>query len=411
MSDLLRGIGVIIDDQIFAKSDEDVIKKIKKKIEDSGIPLVLYDKLPSLDTLKHLNSASFFILDWKLDPVTASSENEMPVVSSGSQLTQQIRESVIKFLVKIRDECFAPVFIFSNESSEDIKNVLKSNGVWTGCAGEDFILVKGKTQFKVVKTVENWIKRTPSVYVSHKCRKAFIDAQGKMFADLRSKHPFWPSILWKGYKDDGDSPAHAMRDLLLRNLVGRLASFEMDETAVLKARHKSASSDVKKIVESAILIPKDSLPQRSAGCGDIFKKDNEYLLNIRCDCDCVPREGNEHPTLYLLRGNAFEKQKGENPFNKKYGIVQIRNNCHYLYPVDGGAAVKFFFSEITQKSLQKLEKNGFSRIGRLTAPHLTDIRQRFAQWLQREAYPKIPPELLMMKSSSCNNSKGENGHE
>jgi len=133
------------------------------------------------------------------------------------------------------------------------------------------------------------------------------------------------------------------------------------------------------------------------GCGDLFRNQDAdgalYRLNIRSDCDCIDRDGKpEKVVLYLLHGHVVPEVALSKPeiFSDTTGFIRPMHQA-YVFPVDGGKCVSFSFRDIKRTTVADLKTAGADRIGRLTAPHVTDVRQRYSQWLQREGLPKVPP--------------------
>ena len=199
----------------------------------------------------------------------------------------------------------------------------------------------------------------------------------------------------------------------------------MSKMALIKNRIKARKGLVKQdvlrgILELSVVIPNDSLPSLQLGCGDLFRKKDKYILVISCDCDCInhakrPSESSANVVVcdetgpYVLQQNqdtrspvavlngsrvttkTFENSK--KIFTVKYGFAQPRDRA-YLFPVDGGRCLSFQFGSLGMRTVTEIENEGFKRIGRVCAPYITDIRQRNAQWLQREGFPKIPKEAV-----------------
>jgi len=65
-------------------------------------------------------------------------------------------------------------------------------------------------------------------------------------------------------------------------------------------------------------------------------------------------------------------------------------NRAFVFPVDGGKCLAIKFADLVPMSVKEIREKGIERIGRLTSPHLTDIRHRYSNWLHREGFPKIP---------------------
>lgn len=100
---------------------------------------------------------------------------------------------------------------------------------------------------------------------------------------------------------------------------------------------------------------------------------------------------NDNVMLYLLNGRVVDEEElcKDEVFNEQFGFSRPMNRA-YLFPIDHGKCVAFNFCDIKKVKVRDLANEGSVRIGRVTAPHITDIRQRYSLWLQREGLPKVP---------------------
>ena len=156
------------------------------------------------------------------------------------------------------------------------------------------------------------------------------------------------------------------------------------------------------------MVPDEYLNEGQFGCGDLFHKREKkngkwkerYWLLISCDCDCIDHSSQDATTgggadVALLPASIVSNSalKKRTVFNPAYGFDQPKDRA-YLFPVNGGKGLCLLFSKMAMKSINSLLADGYERIGRVCAPYITDVRQRNAQWLQREGFPKIPVEAV-----------------
>ena len=122
-------------------------------------------------------------------------------------------------------------------------------------------------------------------------------------------------------------------------------------------------------------------------CGDLFKvADNKFLVNIRPDCDCIPRNGKvEAVKLYCVEG----KNLNDIQVRKKYeqGHFQERVWESVAFSVYQQKTIRFDFRKFCVKEYSELKDR---RIGRLLHPYVTRIQQRYTSYLQRQGLPRIP---------------------
>lgn len=432
VNSLIRGVGVVIDDHVFdwiskdaadrcaesfakkgvPKKDVALIKseyrnnhkddivRIVDAFEKAGIPLVKYDKVPDNieNVISNINQAAFVLVDWTFHDVDFD-EDGNPIKSLGVEDNDQ--EYLIKFIKSVLELCVVPIFVFCNEPS-DARNKL------TAALGEEStsrLLIKRKSSVvsRVVETIENWYKSSPSTYVLKVWDNIYHGARFTMFRDFSKASPYWPSSLYKAYDSDDDDPGSAFTELLLRNLRGRMLNVSLGEEHMTRKRARCANSTIRSVLELSVITPAESLAKDGYGCGDLYVcQDVEgplYQLNVRCDCDLCH---SDNPDFLLLNGREVDLPdvRKNKLFSTKDGFVRPLN-CAYVFPVNNGKCVCFKFNDykrVKAKAFLKQTQGSPSAqpklLGRMLPPYITDIRQRNAQWMQREGFPKIPHQAL-----------------
>lgn len=452
---LIRGVGVVIDDHVFdlisknaadrcaeslakkgvAKKDVALIKRENRNrykddivrivgvLEKAGIPLVKYDKIP--DDLEgligNISDAAFVLVDWSFHKIEVDEDGRPSPQSMG--IDEDNQKYVIEFIDRVLKLCVVPVFVFCNEPNDAKRKLTQKLG--ENAVKKVLIMGKASVTQKVVQIIRDWYLSSPSTYVLKKWDNVYHDARGKMFCDFAQRSSSWPVPLFKAYEKDGDNPSSALTELLIRNLRGRMANMPLIRNRLRSGSESPSREVLRNVLELFVMIPDASLPETLLGCGDLFKKSDKYLLVISCDCDCINHSkapsmcssglagnhGNENNKVAVLDGEAIPNDKspvivlkgtrvsnkkletGNEIFNPKYGFALPRDRA-YLFPADGGRCLCFTFGGLSLKSHQQILQDGFKRIGRVCAPYITDIRQRNAQWLQREGFPKIPKEAV-----------------
>ena len=154
--ELFKGIGVIIDNNINKVDSTDRIIKIKNYLENKHFPVLKYEELPSDDEILNFHSISFIVLDWNLVG------NEI-----GVEIPQAAVNDNIHFIKELKKVCFAPIFIFTNESTDEIINILRNKDLYSDNA--NYIFVENKANIKSGKIlfslISKWLSTTPSIYV------------------------------------------------------------------------------------------------------------------------------------------------------------------------------------------------------------------------------------------------------
>lgn len=389
---LMSGIAVVIDDAL-NKDGEETADKIFQIIENFEnqweIPFYKANKIPADKICNNLlQSAAFVLLDWKLWPGNAS------------QLQDSGIKANINFLKNAKDY-FVPVFIFTNESPDDVINALPPDLYVQDKPEKNFIFIKQKgdlveSEASGSQLIEGWLEKNASVYTLKTWERAFYKSKRELFSSMYTKSPDWPKVFWKSYKDDGVDPNSSMVNLINNILIGRMeldmSGQELDTSETFEINEQ----DIKSVWEEASFIRKEDLSENSIKAGDLFEKSENsgnYFLNIRADCDCVPRQGQEVGSveLYCIEGKSISQQEIEKLFMKEHGNFHEQVNQAIVFSIHGGKNIRFYFRKLVQKKFSQIENK---RVGRITHPYITRIQQRYALYLQRQGLPRIPEQAI-----------------
>ena len=123
-----------------------------------------------------------------------------------------------------------------------------------------------------------------------------------------------------------------------------------------------------------------------------FKNSGKYFINIRADCDCIPRKNGQtidDIDLFCIEGKSIN----DNQIKKLYkdGHFNERVWQSIVFGVDQGRTIQFDFRKLIQKPFKEMKDK---RIGRLIHPYITRIQQRYAVYIQRQGLPRIPEEAI-----------------
>ena len=379
---LFSGIGVVIDEAINVKDDQpNGIQKIVQSIESKHIPLLQFEDLPDDEAISKLHSISFLILDWNLSGV-------QPIPKA------TIDDNIV-FLRKLKETCFIPLFIFSDEDPHTIEVVLSENGITTKNSS---IFIKKKEDLDTVEKlfgeIESWLKATPSIYVLKEWEKATREAKTKMLWTLSTAHPAWPKILMNTTKKDGGDQEMEIIEMLQENLNYRLSYPNLDINLIKQQNTAGITKEeIRKILECERFIPAMSLPKHPF-VGDVYYIDNVYYVNIRPDCDIIRDAERLNKDMYLLRGEILDETKINSEDTESItfdsGEFIENNHCCFIAFVNGSIL------QLSLKELKILPWNTIKdkRIGRLLPPFITRVQQKYSHYLQRQGLPSIPKEAI-----------------
>ena len=383
---LMSGIAVVIDDKFEENSEgkEDKIFQIVEDIEKNWeIPFYKMHKIPPDSVSRNLLQAvSFVLLDWKLWKNSASGLEEHGIQNN------------IKFLQKAK-EYFVPVFIFTNEDPSDVTDKLPDSLYNEDKIESNFIFIKGKAELikeDVSVPITNWVEKNASVYALKTWEREFYESKRKLFSSMYAKSPDWPKVFWKSYEDDGVDPSSSVTTLINDNLSGRFRTDIFEKQILGSGISDVSKEDLKSLMQAASFIIEENLANNEIRSGDLFKMSNaKYLINIRPDCDCIPRgdEKLEDVEIYCIKGKNMRERDVSNIYEKGHFIERVSESISFsLYE---GKTIKFNFKELEKKKFSEIKDK---RVGRLIHPYITRIQQRYASYLQRQGLPRIPKEAV-----------------
>ena len=386
---LFKGIGMVVDDQVNSGKDKAIDGIVKYLENDNHLPLVKYEDLPDNIESICFSSLSFLLLDWELNTLVNVDDSPIPIAT----LKAQNARDNVDFIKQVVAKVVIPIFIFSNEDVNSIKNTLSQNHIIDDDEKSPiFILNKSKLFDNEKKCimfdkVNEWLKKTPSIYVTQKWKTAYLEAINGMALDMREASPFWPNLLWTCYKDDGVNPSEEISSLINQNALSRIQPVEFDE-GILSIKKTCDEHLLKNLLERQCFMRNEYLGDLSS-TGDIYKWHQEYFLNIRPSCDCVGRDGKNK--IYLIKGDKVKDKEIQNGlFNEKYGNFNEQSNFVIVGPICG-FFIRFKFKDFL---IEDYDKKKEKRIGRLLPPFITRVTQKYGLYIHRQGLPRLPKEVI-----------------
>ena len=398
LKDLMSGIAVVIDDALEPAAtgstdnddSRDLIVRIVERLErEWSLPLYKSTAMPPTETWPNLlRSASFILLDWNLWP------------SGSSQLERDGKRESVRFLAQARDH-LVPVFIFTNENRVDVADQLPDDIYRIDSPDKSFVFIQGKDELLLgdsldLSAVQEWMMKNASVYALKMWDQVFRDARRDLFSSMYTKSPDWPRVFWRAYEQDGVDPSLSLTHMITDSLQGRVRTnaFEAEmlaNTGTVDAR--VPRKDLRELISATIF--RRVSPDDEIRCGDLFRQPGgKYLLNIRPDCDCIPRQGAEPDKvdLYCIKGRKMRQSELEGDYDN--GRFRERDDQGIVFAAVDGRSIRFKFKELRVEKFGALKSD---RIGRLLHPFVTRIQQRYALFLQRQGLPRIPREAVIPK--------------
>ncbi len=397
---MLKGVAVVIDNGIGPPpSGEENINKIIKKIQDRGIPTTEFKDLDSAEKcIQNFLTVNFIILDWKM----VSEPTGTPIgVQAGQGLVEDAKLKNVEFIKKVKEYCFAPIFIFTNEEQADIEAdilaKLQNAGLYFAQEGRDFIYIRNKTDIlqddKLFTEIEEWINKTPSIYTLKSWDKEFLKAKNEMFWDLYNKsNGSWPKVLWEHCEEEKEVPHVCINEVIFQLISSKVTLKDLEKEKVTKLTKDPDLKEMKDIFKRIMFQDGELCSGSLEGVkpGDIFKDNNKYFLNVRPECDTMlGRHGCDN--IYLICGTKIPDAdlKDVHPQYLSSGLIpKIFED--FVWLLEGDGIVKFDFREVEVKTFSTLKAK---RLCRLLPPYITNIQQRFSTYLGRFGIPRLPKAI------------------
>lgn len=435
---LFQGIAVIIDDEI--GNEDSTIHKIRGAIESKDIPVLTWDKIPQQGIIPALSSASFIILDWDYGNGNLDLEDGERLDAPEALKAEQEAE-LIDFIRTLLESIFAPIFIFTHQDIDKIKEALISNNLWNSDK-PNRIFIKSKNDIEqegsLFDAIEAWLKEMPSVYVLKEWGKVISENKNAMFLELYSYSPNWVKIVFDMLEHDSIGSHYEFGSFLTRNLNNKVNGYSFDKGIIGNSPDYS-DSELRNVIEGERYLKYDSKKQpKQAYTGDLHKINGDYYLNIRARCDLsrAKKNGKYNPCVYYIKGEKLKDKeirtndimltdKGNLIFDtkNKFSLGEIdkicksdeelkKLNAHFkrhrnkvflskgnflerndeviIGCIAGEQAIKFKLDIYKEPFLFKKD----NRIGRILPPYITRIQQKCAQNMIREGVMPIPEELF-----------------
>lgn len=142
--------------------------------------MVKYVQLPNDIEISALFAINFVLLDWDMSGLN----DEFGIPISTPLLKENAIIDNIKFIKKITQSVVIPIFIFSNDSVDEIKNRLKEENILEDDNDAVFpIFIKSKSdlfdesgQCIMFDLINTWLNTIPSIYVTQKWKNTYLEA-------------------------------------------------------------------------------------------------------------------------------------------------------------------------------------------------------------------------------------------
>lgn len=398
---ILSGVIVFIDDDL--NKEGTAADRLYRDLVEHNLPVVPYSELPGILTVQHFHSVSFVLLDWN------TSEN--------------YKKDNLYFIEEVRKKTLAPIVIFTAYSKEtvlrEIRETIEDEAMlkhWTDTDYKNLIIlnkdeVKDFNELKQ-KILANY-KKQPSLYTLKEWESKLRIAKQKMISFFHGISVNWASEYFRSATEDKTDPGYVLQELLFSNLKARQDCLELEQEIFLTGTKEKGEellnltesqakevedNELNSLIQATLFLNyDDKYNPEMLFSGDVFEdNDGYYWVNIRPQCDCIPR-GKElgDVELFLIRaehcpyGKFNSKTRYQEYLKKKASPL----TCH-IYPFNEGV-LTFEFKTFRVQKYKELSNQ--KRVGRLLQPVLPYLIQEFGLFLQRPGLPPYPKYISTNK--------------
>ena len=402
-SELLSGIAVVIDDAITTTprgsadidSGEDLIWRIVHWFEaEWNMPFVKQNSLPQPTSWPNLlRSASFVLLDWRLWGTGEEGG------TGGETLRLSVIQDIMDFL-KCARENLVPVFILTNEDPEEVKvelNKLPKEVYDEQAPGTNFVFVVRKTTFWSgtdvdVAMLREWVYGNASVYALKTWHRVLDGAKSELFQVMCRRSVNWPRVFWQTYRTDGAEPSASLTNLISDSMQGRMRLDAFEEEHLGQPTDDVPGDELRRLIAETSFRANSMLPAEEVRCGDLYAGSRQrYWLNLRPDCDCIPRNGGDVADIdiYCVQGKRLRPIDLQDKFSNGHFLERVSEAV--VFGIHDGNSILFRFDQLWVCKYSEIRDQ---RIGRLLHPYVTRVQQRYALYTQRQALPRIPDKAI-----------------
>jgi len=391
IEELFAGIGVVIDDKVFSSNDqEDRIITIVQELENvRKFPLVKYADLPDDGVLAKLTNVSFLLLDWEIEPKREELGEDAPNVQLGTALRAENERRVIEIVQKTLKNSLVPVFIFSNQNIGSINQKLTNAGV---DLTKSQVFIKSKAELTddgaLFQKIGEWVDGVSGVYVAKAWDNAFNKAKNQFFAELANNTSHWPKALFNAAMIDSTEPEEEITQAISQNVISRMLPIEIKQEQIDKDTVAPSKEEVLGIMRGQFFLEKVS---DASLVGDFYKKSGRYYMNIRPTCDCVEGRETSDGMIYLLRCSNLTDGQVSKSYLKGDGHFEETVRCAVVGPLYENKFYRIDFSKIC---VQEYSQWKDKKVGRILPPIINHITERYSLYVQRQALPRIPKEVI-----------------
>ena len=240
-----------------------------------------------------------------------------------------------------------------------------------------------------VGTLTEWVYGNPSVYALKTWDRVMDGARSELFREMCRRSVNWPRVFWQTYLTDQTDPSSSLTNMINDNIRGRMSANAFENKYLGGEAEDVSGDELRKLIAESSFRRNNVLPADEVRCGDLYKGEGrKYWLNLRPDCDCIPRNGGDvgEIEVYCVQGkrlNPSELRK----LSFRNGHFEEHVTESVVFGIVDGKSILFDFAKLRVCKYSEVREQ---RKGRLLHTYVTRVQQRYALFIQRQALPRIP---------------------
>lgn len=371
--------GIPFRNALIIENNTDEIKDLKSDLKNKGMSVILAESSTKAEEIiKNRPELSIIILDWYLNE-----EDSME-----SQL----------ILDKLKDYVFAPVIIYTKQSTSDPLTFINDRGLERIVKVLDKWEVTGEAIFD---EMQEWIKVNPELRIFLKWAYEVEKTLNPVLWEVYKMEAGGLSALLDIMKCEVGEASYIPAEYDLSNLFLKALTRKLNHS---KEFFSSLSNEIQKLQGVGSIEVDREKAERFHGferyikppvtqpiwTGDIIKKsDDKYFVVVTPSCDLFNLDKIDN--ILLLGAVPFDKYRAEKPLKKNQSLAILDNkkdSTHYLpYIEKCPNGLLCLFDQITSMKIETIKedigKGNLKRIATIDSPFIENLLQRMNAYLMR----------------------------
>ena len=377
LKNFLSATALVIDDEIV--DENSTISRIISKLEQQGTLFVKHREL--LESIDSISNIAFIVLDWDL--MKKEQIADMPEgVSLGATLLEDQKSKIRDFIKDVIGKYFIPIFIFTQENIESIKEYLECEAIVKEAIGKNRVYLSSKGALQddqVIVSLNDWLNNSMTVYTYKIMEEAIETAKHKFFNEMYTCDVNWPCHVYQILKKDEPADINSdFQEFLMTSFTSTINPIVFNPSGFERTVSLDPA-EVIKIFGKIKFLSYEGQANIGLHSGDIYVncdgEKNEYLINVSASCDM------RYKRCYFVMGKDTSSPK-------KYDIV-----CTYTVKrILEKKGIEFHLDnalllDITDANKITLEceegTKDYKRIGRLLNPYISGLQNKYSNYITR----------------------------